>query len=103
MTFHCPIGNGSRVLPEVTGAWKMTRPFSSTVRALVDFVTYTVTWGAGADATERELIAFARERLAHYKCPTSVALVDALPKSASGKILKRELRAMDWSQQGHAK
>ena len=58
---------------------------------------------AGADATERELIAFARERLAHYKCPTSVALVDALPKSASGKILKRELRAMDWSQQGQAK
>ena len=44
-----------------------------------------------------ELIQFARARLAHYKCPTSVSIVEALPKSASGKVLKRELRAMDWS------
>jgi acyl-CoA synthetase (AMP-forming)/AMP-acid ligase II len=40
-----------------------------------------------------ELIAFARERLAHYKCPTSVEVVDALPRNPTGKILKRELRA----------
>ena len=39
------------------------------------------------------LIAFARDRLAHYKCPTSVRVVDSMPRSASGKILKRELRA----------
>jgi long-chain acyl-CoA synthetase len=43
--------------------------------------------------SEAELIQFARAHLAHYKCPTSVSLVDALPKSASGKVLKRELRA----------
>ena len=47
--------------------------------------------------SETELIQFARSRLAHYKCPTSVSLVEALPKSASGKVLKRELRMMDWS------
>jgi acyl-CoA synthetase (AMP-forming)/AMP-acid ligase II len=52
---------------------------------------------AGAEASEADLIAFARSRLAHYKCPTSVAVVEALPKSPSGKILKRELRAIDWS------
>ncbi|KHL15135.1 acyl-CoA synthetase (AMP-forming)/AMP-acid ligase II [Mumia flava] len=46
-----------------------------------------------------ELIAFTRERLAHYKCPTSVEVIDALPRNPSGKILKRELRAPWWA--GH--
>ena len=40
-----------------------------------------------------ELIAFARTRLASHKVPKSVHVVDALPKNASGKLLKRELRA----------
>lgn len=52
----------------------------------------------GSDASAAELIAFARERLAHYKCPTSVSFLEALPRSASGKILKRELRLMDWAE-----
>jgi fatty-acyl-CoA synthase len=39
-----------------------------------------------------EVIAFARERLAAYKVPKSVHFVDELPKNASGKLLKRELR-----------
>lgn len=51
---------------------------------------------SGTDVTAAELIAFSRDRLAHYKCPTSVNLVMSLPKSASGKILKRELRTMTW-------
>jgi long-chain acyl-CoA synthetase len=51
---------------------------------------------AGTNVTAADLIAFARNQLAHYKCPTSVNLVASLPKSASGKILKRELRAMLW-------
>ena len=55
-----------------------------------------VVTGAGKQASERELIDFLRERLAHYKCPTSVEFVDALPRSASGKILKRELRLLEW-------
>jgi fatty-acyl-CoA synthase len=46
----------------------------------------------GAEATEEELIAFMQEHLARYKVPRSVAFVDALPISAAGKILKRELR-----------
>jgi len=40
-----------------------------------------------------DLIAFARERLAHYKCPTGVTFLDAMPRNPTGKILKRELRA----------
>jgi acyl-CoA synthetase (AMP-forming)/AMP-acid ligase II len=45
---------------------------------------------------ERELIDFARERLAHYKCPTSVDFMDELPRNPSGKILKRVLREPYW-------
>ena len=47
----------------------------------------------GTEPSPQELISFARERLAHYKCPASVRLVGALPRNASGKVLKRNLRA----------
>ena len=54
--------------------------------------------GAGQDdaALAAELIAATRDRLAHYKCPTSVEFVPALPRNPSGKVLKRELRAPYW-------
>jgi acyl-CoA synthetase (AMP-forming)/AMP-acid ligase II len=52
-----------------------------------------------AESTADELIGWCRERLAHYKCPTSVDLVDALPRNPTGKILKRDLRAPYW--RGH--
>ncbi|MBG0857465.1 acyl-CoA synthetase [Streptomyces spinoverrucosus] len=44
------------------------------------------------EVTEAELIAHAREKLPHFKAPKRVVFVDALPRNASGKILKRELR-----------
>jgi Acyl-CoA synthetases (AMP-forming)/AMP-acid ligases II len=50
----------------------------------------------GASAGPDELIAHCRERLAAYKAPKSVEIVDDLPKNASGKILKREVRAAYW-------
>ena len=40
-----------------------------------------------------ELIAYARERLAHFKCPTRVEILDELPRNATGKVLKTNLRA----------
>lgn len=46
----------------------------------------------GQTVTDAELIAFCRERLAHYKVPKRVEFRPALPRSAAGKILKRELR-----------
>jgi long-chain acyl-CoA synthetase len=46
----------------------------------------------GSAPTADELIAFARERLAGYKLPRSVEFVDELPRTPSGKVLKRELR-----------
>jgi acyl-coenzyme A synthetase/AMP-(fatty) acid ligase len=39
-----------------------------------------------------ELCAFVADRLTHYKQPRKVHFVDAVPKTASGKILRRELR-----------
>src|SRR6266705_2207794 len=46
----------------------------------------------GASATEEEIIAFARDRLAHFKAPHSVTFVPELPKTATGKIQKFVLR-----------
>jgi fatty-acyl-CoA synthase len=51
-----------------------------------------VVLGSGATATEAELIAFARDRLAHFKAPHSVTFVTDLPKTATGKIQKYVLR-----------
>lgn len=51
----------------------------------------------GADPTAEALIAFARERLAGFKCPKSISFADALPRNPSGKILKRELREPYWA------
>ncbi|MCD9153865.1 long-chain-fatty-acid--CoA ligase [Aeromicrobium duanguangcaii] len=51
----------------------------------------------GESVTSEEIIAFCRERLAHYKCPTSVEVIEMLPRNPSGKILKRELRAPHWA------
>ncbi len=48
---------------------------------------------AGRSVDEEELLGFAAERLTHYKRPRSVELVEALPVSATGKVLKKELRA----------
>jgi fatty-acyl-CoA synthase len=49
-----------------------------------------------AAVTESELIAFCRSRLAHYKCPRSFEFVTSLPKTATGKILKKDLRKKYW-------
>lgn len=49
---------------------------------------------AGQRTTPQELETFCRERLAAYKVPRSVLFVDQLPKTASGKILRRELKLL---------
>ena len=46
--------------------------------------------------TTEELIEFCRERLAGYKLPRQVELVDVLPRNASGKVLKNHLREPYW-------
>ena len=53
----------------------------------------------GASASEEELMSFARERLAHFKCPKRVDFIDALPRTATGKIQKNVLRERYWMEQ----
>ncbi|GHE53426.1 acyl-CoA synthetase [Streptomyces longispororuber] len=59
----------------------------------IEAVTAVVVRGAAApDVTEADLVAHARARLAAFKAPKRILFVDELPRNASGKILKRELR-----------
>jgi len=50
----------------------------------------------GANADEIELIEFCRQHLAHYKCPKFVSFVEQLPRTATGKIQKGQLRKHYW-------
>jgi acyl-CoA synthetase (AMP-forming)/AMP-acid ligase II len=63
--------------------------WGETVKALV-------VCAPGVSATEEDLIAHCRDRLAHYKCPTSVEMRDALARTATGKLQKFKLRAPYW-------
>lgn len=51
----------------------------------------------GAKLGEREVIDFARQHIAAFKCPKSVDFVDSIPRNPSGKILKRALREPYWA------
>jgi len=58
----------------------------------IEAVTAAIVCRAGSSVTSDELIAHCRERMAGFKTPKRIVFVEALPKNASGKILKRELR-----------
>ncbi|MCY3891087.1 MAG: AMP-binding protein [bacterium] len=66
--------------------------WGETVKALVVLAS-------GESASEAELIEHCRNRLAHYKCPTSVEFRDELARTATGKLQKYRLREPYWS--GH--
>lgn len=51
---------------------------------------------AGAVVSAAEIIAFARDNLAHYKCPSRVEFVGALPREPNGKVRKRDLLTRFW-------
>jgi fatty-acyl-CoA synthase len=58
----------------------------------IEAVTAAVVVRDGQTVTDDELIAHCRERLGSFKVPKHLVVVDSLPKNASGKLLKRELR-----------
>jgi fatty-acyl-CoA synthase len=53
----------------------------------------------GAQTSTTELIQFCRSHLAHYKCPHTIEFLESLPKTGTGKLLKRELRQRYWTTQ----
>jgi acyl-CoA synthetase (AMP-forming)/AMP-acid ligase II len=63
--------------------------WGETVKALVVLAP-------GESADEAELIAWCRDRLAHFKCPTSIEIRDALARTATGKLQKFKLRGPYW-------
>jgi len=50
----------------------------------------------GTELRPADLIAYCRERLAHYKCPRSIDVIAEVPRNLSGKVLKKDLRAPYW-------
>ena len=54
-----------------------------------------VTLKPGASATPKEIIAFCKERMLKHQYPRQVEIVDDLPRSATGEILRGELRARE--------
>lgn len=54
---------------------------------------------ADETAGEQELIGFCRDRLAHFKCPSSIEFRDELPRTATGKLQKYRLREPYWKDQ----
>jgi len=58
--------------------------------------------GPLGEVLEADLIAFARERLAAYKCPKTVDITEELPRNPTGKVLKKELRKPHWEGRGRA-
>ena len=54
----------------------------------------------GSNITEAEIIASTKQKIASYKCPTSINFITEMPRNPSGKILRRELRAPYWDKEG---
>ena len=52
--------------------------------------------GPGAEATDDELVVWCRDKLAHYKCPTSIEFRNELARTSTGKLQKFKLRAPYW-------
>jgi long-chain acyl-CoA synthetase len=103
------ISGGVNIYPQETENLLVTHPkvFDAAVIGVpnddlgeeVKAVVQVVPGVEGGPELERELIAFCREHLAHFKCPRSVDFVDELPRLPTGKLYKRLLRDRYWT--GH--
>jgi long-chain acyl-CoA synthetase len=97
------ISGGENIYPAEVENCLMSHPGVADVAAFGiphekwgETVHAVVVKAAGQDPTPEEIITFARERIAPFKCPTSVSFAEALPRNPSGKILRRELRTPFW-------
>lgn len=62
-------------------------------------VKAVVVLNPGTTASEKDIIAHVKSKIAGYKVPKSIEFTDMLPRNPSGKLLKRELRAPYWKDQ----
>jgi len=74
--------------PDVAEVTVVGEPHPATGEAVRAYVVPV----AGATMDEAAVQAWTRDRLARYKCPSSVLIVDELPKGLTGKVLRRVLR-----------
>jgi fatty-acyl-CoA synthase len=51
---------------------------------------------SGLTPSEDEIVAFCRDKMAHFKCPTTIEFVSELPRTATGKLQKFRLREQYW-------
>ena len=72
--------------------------FGEEVKAIVQLSGESV----DRDQLEEQLMTSCRDRLAGYKRPRSIDFIEALPRTGTGKILKRELRAPYWADSGRS-
>ncbi len=108
---HMIISGGVNIYPQETENLLVTHPkvldaavigvpnedLGEEVKAVVQLVD-----GVEGDAAfSRELIAFCRDHLAHFKCPRSVDFVDELPRLPTGKLYKGVLREQYWAATRH--
>ncbi|MGI9616298.1 MAG: class I adenylate-forming enzyme family protein, partial [Acidimicrobiales bacterium] len=75
--------------------------FGERVHAVLVMAGHAAGANASAEPDLGAVQAFCRSRLAGYKLPRSIEIVEALPRNATGKVLKRDLRAPHW--EGHAR
>ena len=60
-------------------------------------MAYVVRKDGRDDLSSEDVIEYARSKIARYKCPKTVEFIDVLPRNASGKILRKDLRAPHWA------
>jgi acyl-CoA synthetase (AMP-forming)/AMP-acid ligase II len=63
----------------------------------VESVHAAVSLKKGATVTPEELIGFCKKNIARYKAPKSIEIMPEIPKGATGKILKREMKSKYWA------
>lgn len=107
---HMIISGGVNIYPQEVENCLATHPRIDDVAVIgvpheemgeeVKAVVQLAPGNAASPELERELIAYVRERIAHYKAPRSVDFVDELPRLENGKIYKRRLRERYWAGHG---
>ncbi len=88
--YSVEVENAVAAHPSVADCAVVARPHPEYGESIVAAVTLA----DGADLTLEELREFCGERIAHYKVPHDLVVLDVIPRNPSGKILKREVRGM---------